>query len=215
MLYDDSNEAPRQVSVGSQPRTCPRPRSLFLTSSRPQSNLCACLPSATTTMPIFARLCASTPAPTPHPFRYPFVATQHLRFHFASFPSETAASAIFRGFPTRRHSVAENDSPPTPFISLTFSRPTFHIVDAERATRAYGDAIWKITLPIVNGDTCQHRFSCAAGILCPAIYISCYTHAHSYMHTLSLSIEIVTRTRYYTRKCEDVSFRCSKNVHRS
>lgn len=39
-LHNDSNKALLRVGVGSQPRSCPRPRSLFLTSSRPQSNLC-------------------------------------------------------------------------------------------------------------------------------------------------------------------------------
>jgi len=53
------------------------------------------------------------------------------------------------------------------------------------------------------------------GILRLVIYISCYTRACILQYIAYLYIAVIYRncyTRYYARKCEDISFRCNKNI---
>lgn len=45
------------------------------------------------------------------------------------------------------------------------------------------ETVWKIILPIVNGVV---SLVSVTGILRPAIYISCYTHAYSCMHIAAI-----------------------------
>lgn len=63
-LHNDSNKALPRVGVGSQPRSCPRPRSLFLTSSRPQSK----------------SMRVHRPSPVFHSLRHRFTAIEFIRY---------------------------------------------------------------------------------------------------------------------------------------
>lgn len=224
VLYNDSNEAPLQVSVGSQPRTCPRPHSLFLTSSRLQSNLCAWLPSTTTTaVLIFVVACTRLCASLLHSMYLHFTLSviYSSRFYFASFlRRQLQARSSMRIFNTTVRVIkSQKSAVESVFFFLHplyfFNFFVFNLPYHKCTFFVYETPFGKSPYQFVNVDDASQPL--LPSYLLPEYYAPRFifpgcTHTYSCMLS-QLSIEIVTRTRYYARKCEDISFRCSKEYY--